>query len=118
MQADDVHITQSGAIIGTPAFMSPEQARGDKQVDARTDLFSLGCVLYALCTGELPFKGDTTMGVLMALATHDPAPPHKVSAATPKRLSRLIMRLLEKRPDDRPQTAREVIEELVEIETE
>ncbi len=116
MQAEDVHITQSGAIIGTPAFMSPEQARGEKNVDARTDLFSLGCVLYVLCTGELPFQGETTMGILMALATHDPTPPHKISAATPKPLSRLIMRLLEKQPDDRPQAAREVIEELVEIE--
>ncbi len=116
MQAEDVHITQSGAIIGTPAFMSPEQARGEKNVDARTDLFSLGCVLYVLCTGELPFQGETTMGILMALATHDPTPPHKISAATPKPLSRLIMRLLAKHPDDRPQTAREVIEELVAIE--
>jgi serine/threonine protein kinase len=116
MLAEDVHITQSGAILGTPAFMSPEQGRGDKHVDARTDLFSLGCVLYALSTGELPFKGDTTMGVLTALATHDPTPPHKISAAIPKPLSRLIMRLLAKKPDDRPQTAKEVIEELVEIE--
>ncbi len=116
-QADNVQITQSGAVLGTPAFMSPEQARGDKHVDARTDLFSLGGVLYALCTGELPFKGDTTMGILMALATHDPTPPHKISATTPRPLSRLIMRLLAKKPEDRPQTAREVYEELVAIET-
>jgi tRNA A-37 threonylcarbamoyl transferase component Bud32 len=118
MQADDVHITQSGAIIGTPAFMSPEQARGDKTVDARTDLFSLGCVLYVLCTGELPFKSDTTMGVLMALATHDPPPPHQIARATPKPLSRLIMRLLAKKPDDRPQTASEVMEALAEIDAD
>src|SRR5207245_657920 len=83
MQADNVHITRSGAILGTPAYMSPEQARGEKDVDARTDLFSLGCVLYALCTGELEFKGETTMGVLTALATQDPAPPHTISATTP-----------------------------------
>jgi serine/threonine protein kinase len=117
MQAEDVHITQSGAIIGTPAFMSPEQARGDKNVDARTDLFSLGCVLYALCTGELPFQGDTTMAVLMALASHTPVPPHKIVAEIPRPLSRLIMRLLEKNQDDRPQTAREVIEEFGTIDT-
>ena len=79
---DNVQITQSGAIVGTPAYMSPEQARGDKNVDARTDLFSLGCVLYALCTGELPFKGETTMGVLMALATDEPAPPHNFRGDT------------------------------------
>jgi serine/threonine protein kinase len=111
-QADDVQITQSGAILGTPAFMSPEQARADKNVDARTDLFSLGCVLYVLCTAELPFKGETTMGVLTALATRDPTPPHIISATTPKQLSDVIMRMLAKKPDDRPQTAREVIEEL------
>jgi formylglycine-generating enzyme required for sulfatase activity/serine/threonine protein kinase len=114
-QVDDVHITQSGAILGTPAYMSPEQARGDTHVDARTDLFSLGSVLYALCTGEMPFKGETTMGILTALATKNPSPPAKISP-TPKSLSGLIMRLLAKNPDDRPQTAREVIEKLTEIE--
>src|SRR5947209_4554204 len=98
--------------------MPPEQACGDKNVDARTDLFSLGCVLYVLCLGELPFKGDTTISILAALAMHDPAPPHTVSAATPKPLSDLIMRLLEKKPDDRPPTARDVVEELVAIETD
>jgi serine/threonine protein kinase/tetratricopeptide (TPR) repeat protein len=116
-QVDDVHITQSGAILGTPAYMSPEQARGDTHVDARTDLFSLGCVLYALCTGDLPFKGATTMGVLTALATHNPTPPHKYETPTPRPLSSLIMRLLAKNADDRPQTALDVIEELREIET-
>src|SRR5262249_24491776 len=79
--------------------------------DARTDLFSLGCVLYALATGELPFQGDTTMAVLTALATRDPVPPHKIVEEIPRPLSRLIMRLLAKNPDDRPQTARAAIEE-------
>jgi formylglycine-generating enzyme required for sulfatase activity/serine/threonine protein kinase len=114
-QVEDVHLTQSGAILGTPAYMSPEQARGDTHVDARTDLFSLGSVLYALCTGEMPFKGETTMGILTALATKNPSSPAKISP-TPKPLSSLIMRLLAKNPDDRPQTAREVIEKLAEIE--
>ncbi len=114
-QVEDVHLTQTGAVLGTPAYMSPEQARADAHVDARTDLFSLGSVLYALCTGELPFKGETTMAILTALATKTPTPPAKI-APTPKPLSGLIMRLLAKNPDDRPQTAREVIEKLVEIE--
>ncbi len=111
----DVQISQSGAIVGTPAYMSPEQARGGKDVDARTDLFSLGCVLYALSTGELPFKGKQMMDVLVALATHDPAPPHTILATIPQRLSELIVRLLAKNPDDRPRTARAVIEELAAI---
>src|SRR5262249_23048120 len=70
-------LTQSGAILGTPAYMAPEQARG-QQVDQRCDLFSLGCVLYSMCTGKLPFVGTDTMSVLMALAIHEPPPPAKL----------------------------------------
>src|SRR5439155_1574681 len=77
-EADDVHLTQSGAVVGTPAYMAPEQARGDRHVDARADLFSLGCILYRLCAGDIPFKANTTMGVLMALAMHDPTPPRQL----------------------------------------
>jgi serine/threonine protein kinase/formylglycine-generating enzyme required for sulfatase activity/tetratricopeptide (TPR) repeat protein len=114
-QDGNQQITQSGAIVGTPAYMSPEQARGNKDVDARTDLFSLGCVLYALCTGELPFQGAAMMDVLVALATHEPAPPQTILAAIPQPLSQLIVRLLAKNPDDRP-TARQAAEELAAIE--
>jgi len=111
-QSEDVHITASGAILGTPAYMSPEQARGDKDVDGRTDLFSLGCVLYALCSGDLPFRAETTMGVLMALATVDPKPPHEISNTVPRALSDLIMELLAKDAAKRPATAKAVIERL------
>lgn len=113
---DDVHITQSGAIVGTPAYMAPEQGRGDKNLDARADLFSLGCVLYHLCTGDIPFKGETTMGVLTSLAVHVPNAPHEISNAIPRPLSELIMQLLEKDPSRRPQSAKEVIGKLTEIE--
>jgi serine/threonine protein kinase/tetratricopeptide (TPR) repeat protein len=117
VQDEAQQITQSGTIVGTPAYMSPEQACGNK-VDARTDLFSLGCVLYALCTGELPFKGTALMDVLVVLATQEPTPPHTVSASIPQALSRLIVRLLAKNPDDRPPTARDVVEVLAAIERE
>jgi serine/threonine protein kinase/Leucine-rich repeat (LRR) protein len=116
VQADNVQITQSGVIVGTPAYMSPEQARGDRNVDARTDLFSLGCVLYALCTGELPFQGKQMMDVLVALATQDPTPPHTIAATVPQPLSELILRLLAKKLDDRPSAARTIIDELAAIE--
>jgi serine/threonine protein kinase len=71
---DKAHLTQSGAIVGTPAYMAPEQVNG-QTLDARCDLFSVGCVLYRLSTGELPFKGRDTISTLMAVATEQP-PPH------------------------------------------
>jgi WD40 repeat protein len=113
---NDAQITQSGAIIGTPAYMAPEQARGES-VDARADLFSLGCVLYRLCTGSVPFRGRDAISVLMALAVDNPASPHSVNAAIPRSLSDLVMRLLAKEAASRPASAREVIRELDQIET-
>jgi len=109
--ADQTHLTQSGAIIGTPAYMAPEQAEG-LPVDHRCDLFSLGCVLYRMCTGELPFQGKSTMAILSALALHNPAPPNELDPELPAELSALIMRLLAKKPEDRPASAKEVVEEL------
>jgi len=108
---DDVHLTQSGAIVGTPAYMPPEQARGEA-VDGRCDLYSLGCVLYRLCTGELPFKGDNTMSLLLALATEQPKSVREINADVPPPLADLIMRLLAKDPAQRPATAGEVAEAL------
>ncbi|HTU21870.1 MAG TPA: protein kinase [Gemmataceae bacterium] len=109
--ADEVHLTQSGAIVGTPAYMPPEQARGDK-VDGRCDLYSLGCVLFRLCTGELPFKADNTMSLLLALATEQPKSPREINADVPPSLADLILRLLAKDPAQRPATAGDVAEAL------
>ena len=115
-EVDDVHITEYGTIVGTPAFMAPEQARADRAIDSRADLFSLGCVLYVLCTGEIPFKADTTVGTLMALALNTPIAPDQRNEAVPAELSRLIMQLLEKDPSQRPKSAREVTARLTEME--
>ena len=87
-QADEAHLTQSGAIVGTPAFMAPEQARG-QAVDHRADLFSLGCVLYAMLTGQRPFRGDTTMSLLSSLALDRPEAPRDVAPEVPAALSEL-----------------------------
>lgn len=111
-ELDDMQKTMTGTIVGTPAFMSPEQARGDKGLDARADLFSLGCVLYRLSTGELPFKSETTLGTLMALATHNPVAPAEINAKIPCDLSKLIIQMLQKDPQRRPPSARFVIERL------
>jgi serine/threonine protein kinase len=106
---EDVHLTHSGAIVDTPAYMAPEQARAEK-VDARSDLFSLGRVLYKLCTGTMPFAGDTTMALLMSLALDHPKTVRELNPDMPVALSDLVTRLLEKEPAKRPQSAREVIQ--------
>jgi serine/threonine protein kinase/formylglycine-generating enzyme required for sulfatase activity/lysophospholipase L1-like esterase len=109
--ADGAQLTQQGAIIGTPAYMAPEQAAG-KPVDGRCDLFSLGCVLYRLATGQLPFKGTDTVSTLMAVATENPRPPAELRPALPRGLSDLVMQLLAKKPDQRPRSAKVVAEAL------
>jgi hypothetical protein len=113
--AAGVHLTQSGAILGTPAYMAPEQA-GGKGVDHRCDLFSLGCVLYQMSTGRLPFQAADTISTLIAVATHDPTPPVEIEPRVPPALSELIVRLLAKNPNDRPASARAVIDAIRVIE--
>jgi serine/threonine protein kinase len=112
---DDAKLTQSGAIIGTPAYMAPEQANG-QAVDGRTDLFSLGCVLYRLCTGVLPFQGKDTLSTLMAVAMIEPSPPRVVNPAIPRRLSDLVMRLLAKEPEKRPASADQLAAALASVD--
>jgi serine/threonine protein kinase len=114
-EGDDVHLTQTGVVVGTPAYMAPEQARGEK-VDARGDLFSLGCVLYKLLTGQTPFAGDTAMAILMSLALDHPKPIRDFNPDVPAELSDLVMRLLEKEPARRPASAGEVVHALEGVE--
>lgn len=103
----ETEVTQSGAIVGTPAYMSPEQAHGEK-VDHRSDLFSLGVLLYRLCANRLPFEGPNTMAILMALGTKEPLPVRDLNPLVPEPLAELIHQLLSKNPDNRPQSAEEV----------
>jgi serine/threonine-protein kinase len=104
-------MTQTGVVAGTPQYMSPEQAQG-QHLDHRSDLFSLGCVLYEMCTGEPPFKGTDILSVLSALALHHPPAPAESGADTPDDLSTLVMRLLAKDARERPASARAVAEDL------
>ncbi len=103
----DPGLTESGAILGTPAYMSPEQARG-RPVDHRCDLFSLGCVLYRMATGRVPFQGDSAYAVIVAVASEEPAAPRAVNPDVPPALEALIQSLLAKEPGDRPASAAEV----------
>jgi serine/threonine protein kinase/formylglycine-generating enzyme required for sulfatase activity len=107
----DSELTKSGAVVGTPAYMSPEQARGLK-VDHRTDLFSLGGVLYRLCTGRNPFGGEHFMAVLAAVLTDEPTPVRELNPNVSEPLARFIHQLLAKKPEDRPQSANEVARSL------
>jgi serine/threonine protein kinase len=111
----DARVTQTGAVMGTPAYMSPEQARG-QPVGPRSDLFSLGCVLYRLCTGAAPFGREDTLATLSALALEEPPSVKELNRDVPPGLSKLIDRLLEKDPPDRPASAGEVVDALRQIE--
>jgi serine/threonine-protein kinase len=100
-------ISQSGAIVGTPLFMAPEQARGE-EIDHRADLFSLGAVLYALCAGQSPFMANNTMAVLRRVCD-EPAPPlARVNPAVPSWLEQIVHQLLEKDPARRPSSAEQI----------
>jgi serine/threonine protein kinase len=105
--ADDISLTQNGVVAGTPEYMAPEQARGET-VDHRADLFSLGSVLYALCTSVPPFRGSTTLGVLRMVSDQEPVPIHSLNPDVPAWLETLIARLLAKDPAERFQSAAEV----------
>lgn len=112
---DDMTLTKSGVILGTPAFMAPEQAKGEK-VDARADLYSLGVILYRMATGQLPISGTDTYSMLVALATEQPRPIVELAPELPPSLADLIMRLLAKERNLRPASAREVVRELKTIQ--
>jgi hypothetical protein len=107
-------LTGVGVVVGTLAYIAPEQARGDA-VGPACDLFSLGCVLYRLCTGELPFHGADKWATLRAVERDNPRPPRALNPLVPRPLSDLVMRLLAKRPEDRPTSAREVVAALERI---
>lgn len=108
---DDSQLTHEGYIVGTPSYMSPEQARGEP-VDVRSDLFSLGVVLYQLATGVIPFERNTTMATLVSLATDAPMPLECYNSALPQAFTALVLRLMSKEREDRPASAQEVVDSL------
>ncbi len=107
-------ITGQGKILGTIAYMAPEQAEG-KPVDARSDIFSLGVMLYEMATGERPFKGDTSVSTLAAIMRDTPKSVTEVNPAIPKELGRVIRRALSKDPDRRQQTGKDLRNDLDDI---
>ncbi len=106
---DDASMTCSGMIAGTPQYMSPEQARGET-LDARSDLFSLGSLLYALSTGRPPFRADNPLAVLKKITETAPRPIHHVNERMPEWMNRLVSKLMTIRADDRIPSAAEASE--------
>jgi serine/threonine protein kinase/Tfp pilus assembly protein PilF len=110
-------ITGAGVMIGTPEYMSPEQVEG-KEVDRRSDLYSLGVILYEMVTGGVPFEGDTPFSVGVRQKSEIPKDPKELNVQIPDNLSGLILRCLEKEKDKRYQSAEEILHDLEDIKKE
>jgi eukaryotic-like serine/threonine-protein kinase len=107
----ETQITNTGVIVGTVSYMSPEQTRG-QHLDRRSDIFSLGSVLYEAITGQSPFTGPSTLSIMHDIATGTPAPPSALQPGLPRALDELVLRCLEKDPARRPQRASEIVHAL------
>ena len=118
----DPGLTATGVVIGTPQYMSPEQALGKRgeDLDGRSDLYSLGVVMYQMLTGELPFNADTTLALLHAHAFEPPQPigQRRPDLHIPAPIAKLVMQCLEKKPENRPASGRVLIDELERAEQE
>ena len=112
LKSDESDNTVTGTIIGTPNYLAPEQAADSKSVDARADIYSLGCTGFAMLAGDAPYKADSPLGVLMK---HAEAPIPDITSANPqvsKLTAKLIKKMMAKDPDNRPQSAEEVMKEI------
>ncbi len=116
-QLETVARTQAGVVLGTLHYMSPEQARG-QVVDARSDIFSLGVLLYEMVTGQLPFSGRTAVDMLHAIAFEESRPVTQVRANVPPSVQRVVSRCLRKRPEDRYPEARTLVADLRTVQRE
>jgi len=108
-------ITDAGVMIGTPEYMSPEQAEV-KDIDERSDIYSLGVILYEMATGKVPFEGDTALSIAMKHKSEKPKPPREINAQIPEDLNLLILKCMEKDKEKRYQKAEELLSELSKIE--
>jgi TolB-like protein/tetratricopeptide (TPR) repeat protein len=109
-------ITQTGMAVGTPAYMSPEQAAGDPGVDGRTDIYSLGCMLFEMLVGQIPFTGPNAMAIMARHTMDHVTPPSIMRDSIPPELENVVLHAMEKTPADRYRTALEMVEDLKAIE--
>lgn len=111
-RAGNTRMTVPGGILGTPGYMAPEQARGDSDLDARADVFSLGCVLFECLTGKPPFDGESTMAILAKVLLDRPPAVHTLKPEIPRAVSSLVERAMAKAKEERPADARAFLREL------
>jgi eukaryotic-like serine/threonine-protein kinase len=109
---DNTKLTQTGSLLGTPSYMSPEQARGLAEVDLRSDLYAMGVILYQMLSGRLPYLGANYNELLIKLLTEDPTPPREANPDFPPEAEPLVKRAMAKSAGDRFQTAHEMLEAL------
>jgi serine/threonine protein kinase len=114
---EQTELTRSGQILGTPDYMAPEQAEDTRAADIRSDIFSLGCTLFKLLTGELPYSGNSPIEKLMARVTEVAAPVSRLRPECPRELDAVVARMLARQPGDRYQTPGEVSAALAEFAT-
>jgi tRNA A-37 threonylcarbamoyl transferase component Bud32 len=105
-------LTQTGAVMGTPAYLAPEQARDARRVDIRGDIYSLGCTLYQLLSGQVPFRGESLAEVVLGHQLMEPPPLDDVRPDVPPEMQAVLRKMMAKRPEDRYQTPAEVAEAL------
>jgi len=113
---EGTELTQAGVVMGTVNYLSPEQGQG-KEVDQRTDIYSLGVVMYELVTGDVPFKGENPSSVIYQHIHTTPTPPSKRKSSIPSDIEAIIMKCLRKNPDERYFTARELVKDIEAIES-
>ena len=106
----DARLTMAGMAVGTPYYISPEQARGERNVDTRSDIYSLGATLYHLVTGQYPFNAKSSIHVMMAHVKEPLIPPRHIDPSLPPELDALICKMMEKAPEDRFQTPKKLVE--------
>jgi serine/threonine protein kinase len=115
---DSSQLTQTDMILGTPHYVSPEQARGEKNIDFRSDMYSLGVTLFSMVTGQLPFTATTPMGVMLRHVNDEPPQVTKLRPHIPQSLGSLINKVLSKSPDDRFESYEKLISSIDKITTE
>jgi len=107
-------MTATGTVVGTPDYMSPEQARG-QALDFRSDIYSMGVVLYEMFTGSLPFEGDTPLAVVLKHVQDSPPAPQAKNPRIDPKIAAIILKCMQKNPEDRFQTVNELYEALTKV---